>query len=145
MTAPELHKLFCEVTGQKLTLSYERQMMWSQYVQRGLTEEDLRLVVRWTRAQIARAESEGKGGFSRLSMQFRAMVEDLDKFEDRLNVARQSRHARKPAGEKAAAPAPEGAAAMTDEEWEAKASAVRAKLGQLREQLSTPYQPVRAG
>lgn len=99
MTAPELHAHFCALTEQKLTLSYERQMTWSQYVARGLTGEDLALVVRWTKAHVTR----GEGGFSQLSLQMRAMVTDLDRFEERLNLAR-AKYARRRAPEVKPAP-----------------------------------------
>lgn len=91
MTAPEkLHAHFCRVMDQKLTLSCIRMQTWAEFVApppkgRGLTQEDLDLVIRWTRAQISR----GENGFSQLSLQFHVMVQDLDRFESRLALARQ--------------------------------------------------------
>jgi hypothetical protein len=92
-TTPQLlHAEFQRLTGQRLTLSYLRESTWSEFCDRGLTVEDLTLVITWTRAQIR----AGKSGFSPLSMQWRAMVADLDRFEDRLNIARASQRQRPP-------------------------------------------------
>ena len=82
-----LHALFEELTAQALTLSYQRMQTWSQFLARGLSADDLRLVVRWLHAQIAR----GAGGFTRQSLQFGTLLADLDRFEDRLNIARATR------------------------------------------------------
>ncbi len=90
ITARDLHAHFCERTGQRLTLSYQREMTWAQFVQRGLTREDLDLVIRWTQLQIQR----GEGGFSPLSLQLHNMLGDLDRFEDRLGVASKSKLAK---------------------------------------------------
>lgn len=101
MTAPELHAYYQQLTGQKLTASYARMETWTQFVARGLTKDDLNLVYRWTKRQADR----GEGGFSPLSLQFGRMVADLDRFEDRLQIARSTKLAR-PATPKPAPSAP---------------------------------------
>jgi len=85
-----LHALFEALTRQTLTLSYQRMQTWSEFLARVISAEDLRLVVRWLQAQITR----GAGGFSRQSLQFGTLLADLDRFEDRLNIARAVRPGR---------------------------------------------------
>jgi hypothetical protein len=82
--AKSLHEAYCRLTENKTGLSYQREMRWTQFIQRGFTEDDLALVVRWLQTQIAR----GEGGFSKQSLQFGTLMQDLDRFEDKLCTAR---------------------------------------------------------
>lgn len=136
MTAPELHAHFCRVLSQKLTLSCIRMQTWAEFVSRGYTEEDLDLVIRWTKAQIAR----GENGFSPLSLQFRVMVQDLDRFEERLALARQ-KYAGKAWEEKLAAVQPAGVAETPQELSDEAKAAGRAQLEDFKRKLRNPYNP----
>ena len=99
-----LHAAFQRLTAQKVTLSYQRKLAWSQFIAREFTELDLELLIKWLKVQIAR----GEGGFSPLSLQFGALLGDVDKFEDRLNVARQSKLGRAISGRVGVPPAGAG-------------------------------------
>jgi hypothetical protein len=85
--AKSLNEAYCALTGNSATLSYQRQQSWCEFIRRGFTEADLALVVRWLKVKIARNE----GGFSAQSMQFGALLQDLDRFEDKLSTARASK------------------------------------------------------
>jgi hypothetical protein len=125
-----LNAAFCRFTGNRCTLSYARKLSWTQFIERGFTEADLELVIRWLKAQIAR----GEGGFSPLSLQFGALLGDVDKFEDRLNVARQSRHSRTMPSE-SRIPKPEPVAALSPEQEEQLRSRAKGLGAEVRRTL----------
>lgn len=82
----KMHGDFCRITGQTLTLSYQRQWSWAELVKRGYGSEEVTLVVRWIKAQMGKAGS----GYSPASLQFSRLIQDADIFEDRLNLARKA-------------------------------------------------------
>lgn len=84
-TAAALHTEFCQLTGFQVRLNYIRESTWSEFIAEGFTADDLRLVVRWIKAQMGRPNS----GYSPRSLMFNNFFADgLTKFEDRLEVAR---------------------------------------------------------
>jgi hypothetical protein len=82
----ELHEEFCRLTGQTLTLSYQRLWSWGEIAKRGYNTQDLAILIRWIKSQMTRHGS----GYSAASLQFNVLISDPDKFEDRLNLARKA-------------------------------------------------------
>lgn len=96
MSAPELLLgKFVELSGQRITLSAMRMEVLAEMARRGFIAADVELVYRWVKQQIGRNE----GGYNVASLQFGAMlgrsIADVDKFEDKLEVAKQSRLGRR--------------------------------------------------
>lgn len=84
-TAAALHAEFCQLTGFQVRLNYIRESTWSEFISSGFTADDLRLVVRWIKAQMGKPNS----GYSPRSLMFNNFFSDgLTKFEDRLELAR---------------------------------------------------------
>jgi len=95
MPIPEqLLARFVELSGQKITLSAMRMEVLAEMATRQFTPDDVALVWHWVKHQIRRNE----GGYNTASLQFGTLlgrnIADVDRFEDKLQLARQSRFAR---------------------------------------------------
>jgi hypothetical protein len=81
----DIHRLYCELTGQQLTLRYDRQRLWFEFLRAGFTAQELRHVVRYLQKEI-RAGRRNVGALKLSNLL------QLDRFEEDLNIGRVKLH-----------------------------------------------------
>lgn len=74
-----LHRLYCQLTGQQLSLRFERQRLWFEFLRAGFDAEALQRVVRYLQKQI-RAGRRNVGALKLSNLL------QLDRFEEDLNL-----------------------------------------------------------
>jgi len=77
-----LHTAYVQLTGYDIALNFERERFWFEWMKRGFTEPDLRLVVDYLRKFIKSGERHPA------SLLFRNLIADVDKFEEDRNLYR---------------------------------------------------------
>lgn len=76
-----LHALYCQWTGQNLSLRFDRERLWYEFLRAGFTPADLKCVVAYLQKQI-RAERRNVGALKLSNLL------QLDRFEEDLNISR---------------------------------------------------------
>src|SRR5213593_1159902 len=76
-----LHARYCRLTGQSLSLGFDRQRLWYEFLRAGFTAEDLERVIRYLQKEIR--HSRRNVGALKLSN-----LLQLDRFEEDLNISR---------------------------------------------------------
>ena len=74
-----LHELYCQLTGQKLPLRFDRERLWFEFLRAGFNTQDLKTVIDYLQKEI-RANRRNVGAL-KLSN-----VLQLDRFEEDLNI-----------------------------------------------------------
>jgi hypothetical protein len=74
-----IHALYCELTGQKLTLRFERERLWYEFLGAGFNAEDLKTVVNYLQREI-RAGRRNPG-----ALKISNLLQP-DRFEEDLNI-----------------------------------------------------------
>jgi len=121
----QAHALYCQLTGQRLSLRFDRERLWYEFFHAGFTEADLQRVIRYLQREIR--ESRRNVGALKLYN-----LLQLDRFEDDLNISRVRLYAPAPARP---APAPTSPSPDPKEEAAARQRALqmlakcRAELG----------------
>jgi hypothetical protein len=77
----ELHKLYCHWTDQTLTLRFDRERLWYEFLRAGFSAADLKRVVTYLQKEI-RAERRNVGALKLSNLL------QLDHFEEDLNISR---------------------------------------------------------
>lgn len=77
----QLHLTYCRLTGQNLTLRYDRERLWLEFHRAGFTSADLTQVVRYLQREIR--HTRRNVGALKLSN-----LLQLDRFEEDLNISR---------------------------------------------------------
>lgn len=77
----KLHRTYCQLTGQNLSLHLERHRWWSMFLHAGFTEADLTQVVRYLQKQI-RLNRRYVGALKLSNLL------QLDRFEEDLHISR---------------------------------------------------------
>ena len=77
----ELHELYCHYTGQNLSLRFDRERLWYEFLQGGFTAADLRQVLAYLQKEI-RAARRNIGALKLSNLL------QLDRFEEDLNISR---------------------------------------------------------
>lgn len=77
----EAHAMYCQLTGQKLSLEYDRERGWFELLKKGYGLEDVRRVIRYLQREIRR-ERRNVG-----SLKLRNLLQ-VDQFEEDLNISR---------------------------------------------------------
>jgi hypothetical protein len=77
----QLHQSYCRLTGQSLTLRFDRERLWFEFLRAGFTLADLIRVVRYLQSEIS--YSRRNVGALKLSN-----LLQLDRFEEDLNISR---------------------------------------------------------
>lgn len=122
----QAHALYCELTGQKLRLAYDRERAWYELLHAGFTLEDVRAVIRYLQREI-RHERRNVGAL-KLSNLLR-----VDQFEEDLNISRV--RLRPPSAPASSPPEEPPAPVLTPEEQARKREAIARHLAQLRASL----------
>jgi hypothetical protein len=79
----ELHKLYCHWTAQNLTLRFDRERLWYEFLRAGFNAQDLKRVIAYLQKEI-RAERRNIGALKLSNLL------QLDRFEEDLNISRVS-------------------------------------------------------
>jgi hypothetical protein len=93
----QLHQTYCRLTGQNLSLGFDRERLWFEFLRAGFTLADLVQVVRYLQREIRHARRNV--GALKLSN-----LLQLDRFEEDLNISRVRLTAPAPAPQKPPAP-----------------------------------------
>jgi hypothetical protein len=77
----ELHELYCHWTAQTLSLRFDRERLWYEFLRAGFSAPDLKRVVTYLQKEI-RAERRNVGALKLSNLL------QLDRFEEDLNISR---------------------------------------------------------
>lgn len=77
----QLHQLYGQLTGQRLSLGFDRERRWFEFLRAGFTADDLRRVVGYLQQQI-RHQRRYVGALKLSNLL------QLDRFEEDLNISR---------------------------------------------------------
>ena len=77
----ELHELYCHWTDQSLSLRFDRERLWYEFLRAGFSAADLKRVVAYLQKEI-RAERRNIGALKLSNLL------QLDRFEEDLNISR---------------------------------------------------------
>jgi hypothetical protein len=86
----QAHALYCRVTGQRVSLRFDRERLWYEFFRAGFTEADLKRVISYLQREIR--EARRNVGALKLSN-----LLQLDRFEEDLNISQVRLYAPKPA------------------------------------------------
>jgi hypothetical protein len=74
------HELYCQLTGQKLSLRFDRERLWYEFLRAGFSAQDLKRVVTYLQKEI-RASRRNVGALKLSNLL------QLDRFEEDLNIS----------------------------------------------------------
>lgn len=77
----QAHALYCQLTGQSLSLGFDRERMWFELLRAGYSLEDLRRVISYLQREI-RAQRRNVGALKLSNLL------QLDRFEEDLSISR---------------------------------------------------------
>lgn len=86
----QAHALYCRLTGQRVSLRFDRERWWYELFRAGFDEADLQRVIRYLQREIR----EGRRNVGALKL---SNLLQLDRFEEDLNISRVQLQAPKPA------------------------------------------------
>jgi hypothetical protein len=75
------HELYCQLTGQKLTLRFDRERLWFEFLRAGFNAEELKSVISYLQKEI-RASRRNVGALKLSNLL------QLDRFEEDLNISK---------------------------------------------------------
>ena len=75
------HELYCQLTGQKLSLRFDRERLWYEFLRAGFSAHDLKSVVAYLQKEI-RASRRNVGALKLSNLL------QLDRFEEDLNISK---------------------------------------------------------
>ena len=93
----QAHALYCRLTGQRVSLLFDRERLWYEIFHAGFNQDDLQRVIRYLQREIR----EGRRNVGALKL---SNLLQLDRFEEDLNISRVQLYAPKPS--KAVTPPP---------------------------------------
>lgn len=86
----QAHALYCRLTGQRVSLRFDRERLWYELLRAGFTESDLQRVIRYLQREIR----DGRRNVGALKL---SNLLQPDRFEEDLNISRVALYAPKPA------------------------------------------------
>lgn len=84
----EAHALYCRLTGQQVSLRFDRERLWYELFKAGFNEADLQKVIRYLQREIR----EGRRNVGALKL---SNLLQIDRFEEDLNISRVALYAPK--------------------------------------------------
>jgi len=84
----QAHALYCRLTGQRVSLRFDRERLWYELFHAGFSEADLQRVISYLQREIR----EGRRNVGALKL---SNLLQLDRFEEDLNISRVQLHAPK--------------------------------------------------
>src|ERR1051326_8123116 len=85
----QAHALYCRLTGQRVSLGFDRERLWYELFRGGFDEVDLKKVMHYLQREIR----EGRRNVGALKL---SNLLQLDRFEEDLNISRVRLYAPKP-------------------------------------------------
>jgi hypothetical protein len=85
----QAHALYCRLTGQRVSLRFDRERLWYELFHAGFNEDDLQRVIRYLQREIR----QGRRNVGALKL---SNLLQLDRFEEDLNISRVQLYAPKP-------------------------------------------------
>jgi len=85
----QAHALYCRLTGQRVSLRFDRERLWYELFQAGFSQADLQKVISYLQREIR----EGRRNVGALKL---SNLLQLDRFEEDLNISRVQLYAPKP-------------------------------------------------
>jgi hypothetical protein len=79
-----LHETYCERTGFEISLGYDRERAWHEFIKAGFTRDDLSLVI----CALIKAIHAPRNGRNPGCLRFRNLIERLNDFEEELAMAK---------------------------------------------------------
>lgn len=76
----QAHQLYCQLTGQRLTMRFDRQRQWFELLRAGFTLQQIRRVIRYLQREIR----EGRRNVGALKL---SNLLQLDRFEEDLAIS----------------------------------------------------------
>jgi hypothetical protein len=76
----QAHALYCRLTGQRVSLRFDRERLWYELFQAGFNEADLQRVIRYLQREIR----QGRRNVGALKL---SNLLQLDRFEEDLNIS----------------------------------------------------------
>jgi hypothetical protein len=104
----QAHALYCQLTGQRVSLRFDRERLWYELFEAGFNETDVKRVIRYLQREIR--ESRRNVGALKLSNLLQP-----DRFEEDLNISRVALYAPQ-ATKPLAQPEPSSPASPQDKE-----------------------------
>lgn len=95
----QAHALYCRLTGQRVSLRFDRERLWYELFHAGFDEADLQRVIRYLQREIR----EGRRNVGALKL---SNLLQLDRFKEDLNISQVQLYAPKPTNPTAAQPKP---------------------------------------
>jgi hypothetical protein len=95
----QAHALYCRLTGQRVSLRFDRERLWYELLHAGFNEADLQRVIRYLQREIR----EGRRNVGALKL---SNLLQLDRFEEDLNISRVQLYAPKPSSPTPPPPTP---------------------------------------
>jgi len=117
----QAHALYCRLTGQRVSLRFDRERLWYELFHAGFNEADLQKVIRYLQREIR----EGRRNVGALKL---SNLLQIDRFEEDLNISRVQLYPSKPSPPTQAPPGPP----PTPEEKEAARQRALQLLAKLR-------------
>jgi len=117
----QAHALYCRLTGQRVSLRFDRERLWYELFHAGFTEGDIQRVIRYLQREIR----EGRRNVGALKL---SNLLQIDHFEEDLNISRVRLYAPRPSPPTLTPPEP----SPTPEEKEAARQRALQLLAQLR-------------
>ncbi len=77
----QAHALYCRLTGQRVSLRFDRERMWFELLRAGFTEADVQSVIRYLQREIR----HGRRNVGALKL---SNLLQPDRFEEDLNISR---------------------------------------------------------
>jgi len=108
----QAHALYCRLTGQRVSLRFDRERLWYELFQAGFDEADLQKVIGYLQREIRK----GRRNVGALKL---SNLLQLDRFEEDLNISRVRLYA-----PKAPTPAPRPAPATAQQDQAARQRAL---------------------
>jgi hypothetical protein len=120
------HELYCQLTGQKLTLRFDRERLWYEFLRAGFNADDLKIVVCYLQKEI-RASRRNVGALKLSNLL------QLDRFEEDLNISKLKLHP--PPSSASSRPSAIDSPAPTPAQLQNLRQQARAAFARLRQQL----------
>lgn len=114
----QAHALYCRLTGQRVSLRFDRERLWYELFRAGFDEADLQRVIGYLQREIR----EGRRNVGALKL---SNLLQLDRFEEDLNISRVRLYAPKTA---ASAPPPTPSSPQQDQAARQRALEILARF-----------------
>jgi len=126
------HELYCQLTGQKLTLGFDRERLWFEFLRAGFHADELKIVVSYLQKEI-RAARRNVGALKLSNLL------QLDRFEEDLNISKVKLQGSRPAiSSRCPSPDPPP---LTPTEIQNVCEQAKAAFNRLRQELGNTPKP----